>query len=41
MDNRPCLTPGKPETREYRAIYVVDDVEVGQFSDVLVVTCQP
>ncbi|MEW6160215.1 MAG: hypothetical protein AB1813_22510 [Verrucomicrobiota bacterium] len=40
-DNRPCLVAGKPEMREYRAIYLQGDEEVGQFSDVLIVVCQP
>ena len=41
VDNRPCLVPGKPETRRYKAIYVFNDRETGQFSDELSVTCQP
>ena len=41
VDNRSCLVPGKPETRKYKAIFVIDDAEVGQFSDEVVVTCQP
>ncbi len=41
VDNRPLLVAGKPETRQYKAIYVVDDAEIGQPSDEVVVTCQP
>ncbi|MEW6160073.1 MAG: hypothetical protein AB1813_21800 [Verrucomicrobiota bacterium] len=40
-DSRPCLVTGKPELREYRAIYLLADDEVGQFSDVVIVVCQP
>lgn len=41
VDNRPCLVAGKPETLKYKAIFVIDDAEIGQFSDEVVVTCQP
>jgi hypothetical protein len=41
VDNRPLLVPGKPEVRYYKAIYVVDDEEVGFFSDVVVITAYP
>ncbi|WGS86183.1 hypothetical protein [Methylomonas sp. UP202] len=41
VDNRPLLIAGKPELRRYTAVYVVKDVEVGQFSDELVVSCAP
>ncbi|MBI2927415.1 MAG: hypothetical protein HYY24_17095 [Verrucomicrobia bacterium] len=41
VDNRACLVAGKPETRKYKAIFVIDDAEIGQFSDEVVVTCQP
>jgi hypothetical protein len=41
VDNRPLLVPGKPEVRYYKAIYVVNDEEVGYFSDVVVVTVYP
>lgn len=40
-DNRPLLAAGKPELRRYTAVYVQKDVEVGQFSDDLVVNCAP
>jgi hypothetical protein len=35
VDNRPLKVPGVPETREYMAIGVIDDVEVGQASDIV------
>ena len=38
IDNRPLSTPGQPETREYAAIGVRADAEVGQMSDIVVVT---
>jgi hypothetical protein len=41
VDNRPLLASGKPEQRQYKAICVSDDQEVGQFSDEVVVTARP
>lgn len=41
LDNRPLLMPGKPEQRRYTAVYIYKDVEVGAYSDDLVVTCAP
>jgi hypothetical protein len=41
VDNRPMLVAGKPELRQYRAIFVVGDQEVSQFSDDLTVNCAP
>ena len=41
VDNRPLLVPGKPEVREYRAIYVLGDAEIGNFSDEIVITATP
>lgn len=41
VDNRPLLVAGKPEVRQYKAVYVVSDAETGQASDEVVVTCQP
>jgi hypothetical protein len=41
VDNRPLLVPGKPELRQYRAIFVVGDQEVSQFSDDITVNCAP
>jgi hypothetical protein len=35
------LVAGKPEVRQYKAIYVRSDAEIGQASDEVVVTCQP
>ena len=32
---------GKPEVREYRAIYVLNDAEIGNFSDEIVITATP
>jgi hypothetical protein len=39
VDNRPMVVPGKPELREYKAVFVVPDVEVSQFSDEITVNC--
>ena len=41
VDNRPLLVAGKPEVREYRAIYVLGDAEIGDFSNELVITATP
>ncbi|MDD5036920.1 MAG: hypothetical protein PHE55_19515 [Methylococcaceae bacterium] len=41
IDNRPMLTPGKPELRYFKAVYVMGDDEIGQFSDVVTVNCTP
>ncbi|MFM2295022.1 MAG: hypothetical protein RLZZ350_1435 [Verrucomicrobiota bacterium] len=41
LDNRPLLQAGKPELRRYKAIYVLNDAQVGSFSDEIVVNCQP
>lgn len=40
-DNRPLLVAGKPELRRYTAVYVLNDQEIGHFSDELVLTCAP
>jgi len=40
-DNRPLLVANKPEIREYKAVFVVDDIEVSQFSDEITVNCAP
>ena len=37
IDNRPLLTAGKPEIREYKAMFVLSDEEIGIFSHELVV----
>jgi hypothetical protein len=41
IDNRPLLTAGKPEIREYKAMFVLSDEEIGIFSHELVVNCAP
>ena len=51
VDNRPMLVAGKPELREYKAVFVVGDedlsrrsrtkAEVSQFSDEIPVNCVP
>ncbi|MCL5746393.1 MAG: hypothetical protein M1541_21090 [Acidobacteria bacterium] len=41
LDNRPLLAPGRPEVRRYKAVYVLNDQEIGQFSDEVTVTCRP
>lgn len=41
VDNRPMLVAGKPELREYKAVFVVADKEVSQFSDEITVNCAP
>jgi len=41
IDNRPLLAVGKPELREYKAVYVQSDAEIGLFSDEVVVNCAP
>jgi len=35
VDNRPLTTPGTPETREYKALGVISDEEVGVESDMV------
>jgi hypothetical protein len=40
-DNTPPVTPGQPEEREYRAIGVVGDDEVGQPSDIVSAIFRP
>ncbi len=41
VDNRPLQVAGKLEVREYRAIYVVSDAEIGSLSDEAVITATP
>jgi len=41
VDNRPCLVPGHPEDRQYKAIYVHGDSEIGQASDIITLVCLP
>jgi hypothetical protein len=38
LDARPLQTPGTPEVREYRGRGVINDVEIGQFSDIISIT---
>ncbi len=33
-DNRPLLATGKPKLREYKAVYVQSDEEIGLFSNI-------
>jgi hypothetical protein len=40
-DRRPLLVPGKAELRRYTAIYVINDKEIGHFSDTLEISCAP
>jgi hypothetical protein len=35
------LVATKPELREYKAVYVQSDAEIGLFSDDVVVNCAP
>ena len=37
VDNRPMLVAGKPELRSYKAVFVVGDEGVNQFSDEITV----
>ena len=41
VDNRALLVAGKPELREYKAVFLVGDIEVSQFSDEITVNCAP
>ena len=41
MDVRPLLQIGNPELRDYCAIYVLKDKEIGHYSDEVVVNCTP
>ena len=41
VDNRPMFVGGKPELREYKAVFVVGDQDVSQFSDDIIVNCTP
>ena len=41
IDNRPLFVATKPELREYKAVYVQSDAEIGLFSDEVVVNCAP
>ncbi|MGZ4964552.1 MAG: hypothetical protein ACXWIU_09025 [Limisphaerales bacterium] len=41
VDNRNLLVAGQPELRNYKAVYISNGVEVGSWSEVLVITCAP
>ena len=41
IDNRLLLVATKPELREYKAVHVLSDAEIGLFSDEVVVNCAP
>ena len=41
VDNRPSLVAGKAENRQFKAIYVQGDGEVGHASDILTLVCLP
>jgi hypothetical protein len=41
IDNRPMLVAGKPELREYKAVFVRYDQEVSLFSDEVTINCAP
>jgi hypothetical protein len=41
VDNRALKVAGKPEIREYKAMFVLGDEEIGIFSHELVVNCAP
>lgn len=40
-DNRPLLTPGQPEVREYRVRFYEDSAPTGEWSDVVTITVSP
>ena len=41
VNNRPLEVPGKAEIREYKAMFMSNDEEIGIFSHELVVNCAP
>lgn len=41
VDVRPMLVEGKPELRRYRCRYCLHDEDIGEWSDVTVVSCAP
>ena len=41
VDTRPLKVAGKREIREYKAMFVLNDEEIGIFSHELVVNCAP
>jgi hypothetical protein len=40
-DEREMLVAGKPELRRYRGRFVVHDEEIGEWSDVVEISCAP
>jgi hypothetical protein len=41
VDNRPLLAAGKPETRQYKAVFFLGKAEIGLPSDVVIATAAP
>jgi hypothetical protein len=41
VDNRPLLAAGKPETRQYKAVFFLGKAEIGLPSDVVIATATP
>jgi hypothetical protein len=41
IDTRPLLQVGKPELRDYCAIYILKDKEIGHYSNEVVINCTP
>ena len=41
LDTRPLLQIGKPELRDYTAVYMLKDQEIGHYSDNLTISCAP
>jgi hypothetical protein len=41
FDDRPLLVAGKPELRIYRALYILRDENIGEYSQELEITCAP
>lgn len=41
VDNRPMLVASKPDLCNYKAVFVVANKEGSQFSDEIIVNCEP
>ena len=41
IDNRPLLVPGKPETRQYKAVFFIGKSEIGLTSDTVTAIAAP
>ena len=41
IDNRPLLVAGKPETRQYKAVFFLGKAEIGLPSNVVIATAKP